>query len=249
VSKGYKPGGWTPDIGGPPTPNNVYNAEYVWNYEAGWKATLFDGHLRSALDAFYMNYDGFQATVATNPSDPTTSVTKNVQGTKIKGVEDELQAFWSGWQASLGFTVLSAKFGNLAIFMPAGTSGPSQVAPELINLNGRTIDYAPKLSGNFALQYTFAVGSQGALIPRVEWTYQGGQYTSFFDQPYQHLPAYALGSVRLNYEPNANWQILAYATNVTNRVYLGNSGGGSLSTAQLQFGAPRQVGIQARYQF
>jgi iron complex outermembrane recepter protein len=249
VSKGYKPGGWTPDIGGPPTPNNIYNAEYVWNYEAGWKATLFDGHLRSALDAFYMNYDGFQATVATNPSDPTTSVTKNVQGTKIKGIEDELQAYWSGWQASVGFTMLSAKFGNLAIFMPGGTAGPSQVTPELINLNGRTIDYAPKLSGNVALQYTFTAGSQGTITPRVEWTYQGGQYTSFFDQPYQYLPAYALGSFRLTYDPNSKWELQAYATNITNRLYLANADGSSPSSALVQFGAPRQFGLLARYQF
>lgn len=249
ASRGYKPGGWTPDIGGPPTPNNVYNAEYVWNYEAGWKATLFDGHLRSALDAFYMNYDGFQATVATNPSDPTTSVTKNVQGTKIKGIEDQLQAFWGGWNASVGFTVLSAKFGNLAIFMPAGTAGPGQVAPELINLNGRTIDYAPKLSGNVALQYTFAVGAQGTLTPRVEWTYQGGQYTSFFDQQYQYLPAYALGSVRLTYDPNSKWQVQAYVTNLADRLYLGNAYGSSPSTALLQFGDPRQEGVRIRYEF
>lgn len=249
ASRGYKPGGWTPDIGGPPTPNNVYNAEYVWNYEAGWKATLFDGHLRSALDAFYMNYDGFQATVATNPSDPTTSVTKNVQGTKIKGIEDQLQAFWGGWNVSVGFTVLSAKFGNLAIFMPAGTAGPGQVAPELINLNGRTIDYAPKLSGNVALQYTFAVGAQGTLTPRVEWTYQGGQYTSFFDQQYQYLPAYALGSVRLTYDPNSKWQVQAYVTNLADRLYLGNAYGSSPSTALLQFGDPRQEGVRIRYEF
>lgn len=249
ASRGYKPGGWTPDIGGPPTPNNIYNAEYVWNYEAGWKATLLDGHLRSALDAFYMSYQGFQATVATDPSDPTTSVTKNVQGTKIKGIEDQFQAFWGGWSASLGFTVLSAKFGNLAIFMPAGAAGPAQIAPELINLDGRTIDYAPKLSGNAALQYTFAVGSEGSLTPRVEWTYQGGQYTSFFDQPYQYLPAYALGSVRLTYEPSSKWQIQAYVTSIANRVFLSNADGGSPATALLQFGVPRQEGIQVRYQF
>jgi iron complex outermembrane receptor protein len=174
-------------------------------------------------------------------------VTKNVQGTKIKGVEEELEAVAGGLNVSLGFTVLDAKFGHLAIFMPAGTTGPAQTAPQLIDLDGRTIDYAPKFSGHAALQYSFALGRHGTLTPRVEWTYQGGQYTSFFDQPYQYLPGYALGSVRLTYEPNASWQIQGYVTNLTDRLYLANAYGGSPAGAQLLFGTPRQEGIMVNY--
>jgi iron complex outermembrane receptor protein len=249
ASRGYKPGGWTPDIGGPPTGDNVYNAEYVWNYEAGWKVTLLDGHLRSAFDGFYMDYNGFQATVATDPQNPATSVTENVQGTKIKGLEEEFEALAGGWRLSLGATYLDAKFGNLAIFMPAGTAGADQLAPELINLDGRTIDYAPKLSGHATLQYTVAAGQYGTITPKLDWSYQGGVYTSFFDQPYQYLPAHALGSFRLIYAPNAAWELQAYVTNITDRTYLANAYGGTPGAAQMEFGAPRQEGVLVRYEF
>ncbi len=250
VSRGYKPGGWTPDIGGPPTPNNVYSAEYVLNYELGWKATAFDGHLRTAADVFHMDYQGFQATIATDPRNPTTSVTKNVSGTKIQGVEAELDAAANGFHATLGFTYLDAKFGNLLIFEPANEFGPgSPATPTQINLNGRTIDYAPKLSGNLGLAYEFALKGGATLTPRVQWSYQGGQWTSFFNAPQQYLPAYALGSARLTYVPSKTWQVEGYVTNIADRVYLTESTGNTPALQVGQFGAPRQYGVTVHYSF
>ena len=248
VSRGYKPGGWTPDIGGPPTGNNVYNAEYVMNYELGWKATSFDGHLRSAADVFHMDYQGFQATIATDPRNPATSVTKNVAGTTIQGAEVQLDALAGGFRGGLGFTYLDATFGNLAIFEPANLFGPgSPAAPTQINLNGRTIDYAPKLSGNIALAYDFHLPNGAVLTPRIQWTYQGGQWTSFFDAPQQYLPAYALGSVRLSYVPNKSWRLEGFVTNITDRVYLTETTGNTPVQQVGQFGAPRQYGVLVNY--
>ncbi len=250
VSRGYKPGGWTPDIGGPPTGNNVYNAEYVMNYELGWKATTFDDHLRTAADVFHMDYQGFQATVATDPRNPTTSVTKNVSGTKIQGVEAQLDAIDGGFHASFGFTYLDAKFGNLLIFEPANVFGPGNpAAPTQINLNGRTIDYAPKLSGNVALAYEFALRGGATLTPRLQWTYQGGQWTSFFDAPQQYMPAYALGSARITYVPGKAWQVEGYVTNIAGRVYLTETTGNAPALQVGQFGAPRQYGVTVHYSF
>jgi iron complex outermembrane receptor protein len=249
ASRGYKPGGWTPDIGGPVTPNNVYGAETVMNYELGWKATTLDNHLRTALDVFHMDYQGFQATVATDPRNPTTSVTKNVSGTKINGLEGQLDAVVGGFDLSLGFSVLDAKFGDLQIFEPANLFGPgSPAAATQINLNGRTIDYAPKLSGNIAAAYNFPLASGATLTPRIQWTYQGGQYTSFFDAPQQYLPAYALGSARLTYATK-KWQMDGFVTNLIDRLYLSNTSGGTPATQNGTFGAPRQYGLSLQYSF
>jgi iron complex outermembrane receptor protein len=249
VSRGYKPGGWTPDIGGPVTPNNVYGAETVMNYELGWKAKLLDNHLRTSLDVFHMNYEGFQATIATDPRNPATSVTKNVSGTKISGLEGQLDAVQGGFDLSLGFSVLNAKFGNLLIFEPANVFGPgSPAAATQINLNGRTIDYAPKLSGSIGAAYDFALDSGATLTPRIQWTYQGGQYTSFFDAPQQYIPAYALGSARLAYATK-KWQLEGYITNLANRLYLSNTGGATPAAQTGTFGAPRQYGATLQYTF
>ena len=196
-----------------------------------------------------MDYQGFQATIATDPRNPTTSVTKNVAGTTIQGAEIEADALLGDFHGSLGFTYLDAKYGNLAIFEPANLFGPrNPAAPTQINLNGRTIDYAPKLSGNVAIAYDFHLG--GALLtPRIQWTYQGGQWTSFFDAPQQYLPAYSLGSVRLTYEPNKAWRLEGFVTNLTDRVYLTQSTGNTPAQQVGQFGAPRQYGVLVNYTF
>lgn len=249
VSRGYKPGGWTSNVG-PATSANRYDAEYVLNYEVGWKATQFDGHLVSAFDAFYMDYEGFQATIATDPQNPTSTRTYNVPETTIKGFEGQLQLLAGGLDLSLSFALLDGKYGNLGLFMPAGTAGSTQTAPVYINLDGRTIDYMPELSGTVAAQYVFRLGERGMLIPRIQWTYQGGQWTSFYNQPYQYMPAYALGSARLTYRPNDSLEIQGYVSNLTDKLYItyAGSAGGS-SSPLVVFGAPRQWGLSLSYRF
>jgi outer membrane receptor protein involved in Fe transport len=63
------------------------------------------------------------------------------------------------------------------------------------------------------------------------------------------MPAYALGSARLAYEPKKNWRFEGYVTNLTDRVYLANTGGNTPTTQTALFGAPRQYGILAQYRF
>jgi iron complex outermembrane recepter protein len=249
ASRGYKPGSWTPSIGAPAGPTNIYGSEFVWNYELGWKANMLDHRLQSAIDVFHMDYQGFQASIATNPADPATEVTKNVNGTKIQGVEAQIAFVSNGWNLSLSGTYLDATYGNLLVFAPAGFFGASQTAPEQINLNGETIAFAPKLSGNAALSYAIPLGSGSTLTPRVQWTYQGSQWATFFDAPESYLPAYAVGSVRVAYVPKKAWRIEGYVTNVTDRIYLANIGGGTPTSATGMFGPPRQYGVTAGYTF
>ncbi len=249
VSRGYKPGGWTPNVAEAVTGNNIYGAETVTNYELGLKSTLFDNHFRSAIDVFRMNYQGFQATIST-PPDPTTSITKNVSGTIIQGFEAQIDATQWGFDLGFGFSFLDAKFGNLEIYEPAGEAGLNIPATATqINLNGRTIDYAPRVSGNISLSYQFDLGAAGKLTPRLQWTYQAGQWTSFYDAPQDYMPAYALGSARLSWEPKKNWRLDAYVTNLTDRVYFANSGGNNPETWTVLFGAPRQYGATLNYKF
>jgi iron complex outermembrane receptor protein len=257
VSRGYKPGGWTPNVGDPvPTPDNVYGPEFVLNYELGWKATLLDKHLKTSVDAFDMDYKGFQATVATDPTNPTTSVTRNVQGTRIWGFEAQGEALFGGFDFSLGGTYLHAIYGNLAIFAPAGTYAANDPrcsayvgVPCPINLNGEQVDYAPKLSGNVAVAYTLTLPRDSTLTPRVQWTYQGSQFTGFFDAPEQYVPAYGLGSVRLTYIPKSKWRLELFGSNITNRLYLTTSNGATPTSAQGIFGAPRQYGGTVQFDF
>ncbi len=250
LSRGYKPGGWTPDVGGPPNPTNVYKAEYVVNSELGWKSTLLDSHLRTAIDVFHMNFQNYQATVATDPNNPATSVTTNVQGTRINGLEAQAQALMGGLTLEASLSLLDAKYGSLSIFETPGIIGPGNpAAPLLINLSGRQVDYAPKVSGNLGASYTINVGA-GTLIPRLDWSYQGRQWSSFFEAPWQQIPSRELLDFRAVYSPKPAWRIEGYVTNITNKLYASGVGGSSLPyIGSYYFGPPRLFGVALRYSF
>ena len=251
LSRGYKPGGWTPDIGGPPNPTNVYKAEYVLNTELGWKSTLFDSHLRTAIDVFHMNFQNYQATVATDPNNPATSVTTNAQGTRINGLEAQIQGLIGPMTVDAAVSLLDAKYGNLAIFETPGIIGPGNpAAPLLINLNGRQVDYAPKESGSIGASYTLNVG-EGTLVPRLDWSYQARQWTSFFEAPWQTIPSRELLDFRAVYTPKPAWRIEANVTNVTNKLYAAGIGGGTSLpyVGSYYFGPPRLYGVAVRYAF
>ena len=249
--RGYKPGGWTPDIGGPPTPTNVYKAEYVENTEVGWKATMFNSHLRSAIDVFHMSFQNYQATVATDPNNPATSVTENVEGTTIKGLEAQLQALLGPITLEGSVSYLDAKYGNLALFETPGIIGPNNpAAPLPINLDGREVDYAPKVSGNVSVSYNVALGD-GKLVPRLDWSYQAAQWTSFFQAPWQQIPSRELLDFRIAYNPKPAWRVEGYVTNLTNKVYaVGNNQSSAYPYVGAYYlGPPRLYGVSVAYSF
>jgi len=93
VSRGFKSGGFN-TLGDVNQPVNFFNPEYVWNYEVGTKATLFDKRLRFGLTAFYADYTNLQASIfrineATGVRFPKV---ENSPKAKIKGVEFEFEA-------------------------------------------------------------------------------------------------------------------------------------------------------------
>ncbi len=251
IGRGYKPGGWTPNIGAPPDPDNVYKAEYVVNTEIGWKSTLLDSHLRTAIDVFHMDFQNYQATVATDPDNPATSVTKNVGGTTIQGFEAQAQAILGAFSIEGGLSYLDAKYGNLAIFETPGIIGPNNPpAPLLINLDGRRVDYAPEWSGNLGVAYNITAG-EAKVIPRIDFAYQGQQWTSFFEAPWQQIPARGLLDFRVAYLPKAAWRFEAYVTNVTNKVYTAgvNESSAYPYVGGNYLGPPRLYGVSASFTF
>jgi len=241
IARGYKPGGWEPF-------GYVYKSEIVLNKEIGWKASFFNHNLLTTLDVFHMNYDGFQASFATDPNNPASSHTNNVNGTTIQGLDLQLQALIDYFEFGLNGSYLKTKFGSQSIVEPANIAGPGNPAvPTAMNLEGNELDWAPKLSGSVYAKYTFELGSGATLVPRIGWRYQGAQWTGLFHAPQSRLPSYSLGDFRLRYNPNDNWYIEGYVLNFTDKLYAINIGGNY--PGMVEFGAPRQVGITLQYRF
>jgi len=251
ASRGFKAGGIN---GG----TSNFAPEYVWNYEGGFKTTTLNGHLRSQLDAYYMNYNNFQISQVNPTGGPPNII--NSSGAAIKGIEAQVQALAGGlkvdgtaaythseFKATNVFNTDSLPFNGLvpSFLLPLP---PSFYASNQINIGGHPLDYAPKFTGNLGVEYGMHLGAiPGLLTPRAQISYVGSQWGEPYDTPvYDYLPSHATLDLRLTYEPDSLWRIALYGTNVTKQVYLV---GKEFRFATEFYGAPLQYGIRVSRSF
>ncbi len=249
VSRGYKPGGTTP--GG-----DDYDSETVTNYEMGWKGDLLDRRLSTSISAYYMKYDNFQRTYNPDPAagNPTQSVTNNVDGSTIQGVEAQLAGEVAnlGWDVSFAYN--KGEYGSLPLTLPVGAiNGVNPTTATVFNIKGQSIDYLPELTWNAGLSYLGWHTGSGQIVPSVRVTHQGEYYTTFYHYDYNLTPAKTVIDATLAYDSDNNWRAEIYAKNLADKDYIsrvqGGSAGADAARSTYLLGNPRQVGIKIRYQF
>ena len=258
-AKGYKSGG-TNGAGSDFAPETVYD------YETGWKSTKLNGHLRTQLDAFYMQYQNFQV----NEFDPAvagSAITNAGATSTIKGFEAQSQLQLGAFGADANLSYVHSNIGALpnqvdTRTLPNGSAtglGAQCTAPVAPNPtpcfnytpfiqavpNGPNI-YSPKWSANAGIQYEFNMGSAGTLTPRGDVSYMGEQWATFFEAPEDKLSARTLINLHLTYQHD-DWTVQGYSTNVANKVYV--------SGFSFDFGnnyflmPPRQFGVRITRRF
>jgi iron complex outermembrane recepter protein len=241
VSRGYKPGGTSPF--GP-----EYGSEYVLNREVGWKGTLFDGALGTSISAYFMDYEDFQRTYA--PSDnPSQSITRNVDGTTIKGLELQLNGGFGDFLWDLSFAYNDGEYGSLEFVMPAGAQdGVNPTMPTVVDIEGEPLDWLPEIAWNAGISYAFEAGA-GRLIPSLRVSYQDAYYTEYYHFDYNQTPSKTLTDLFLAYEADAGWRAELYVRNATDEDYITRSASGQNPPGPYLLGAPRQIGVKLRYDF
>ena len=245
VSTGFRPGGLNVPVGfGTP---RAFDEEKLTDFEIGWKATTFDGHLRTQVDSFYYLYKNFQVTVG-YPTLPTFGFElNNPNTTHIYGFEAQAQAAFGQFSFDGGTTVMHSalggrffatdpRFANLAPCDPA--AGPA--APSCVDLTGHPQTYAPNFTFNLGAQYRFMLSGEDTLTPRLNYGYVAPQWATLFDNRAlgDHLSGRDIMGGELSWT-HGRFVTTLYGTNLTNQHYVGalNSG--------LRFaGFPRQYGVR-----
>ena len=244
ASTGFRAGGLNVPVGlGTPA---AFGAEKLTDYEIGWKATNFDGHLRTQLDAFYDVYHNFQVTVG-YPQIPTFGFElNNPNPTHLYGFEAQAQAAFGALSFDLGTTLMHSSLGQffatdprVAAFAPCNPSaGPESAS--CIDLSGHPQTYAPNFTFNVGAEYKVALSAQDTLTPRVNFGYVAPQWATLFDNPAlgDHLSGRDILGAQIAW---AHQRIVTtlYGTNITDQHYVAalNSG--------LRFaGPPRQFGVR-----
>jgi len=234
-STGYRPGGVNRVFDSainavfPP-----YKADFLTNWEVGWKTTTDDHTLRWNGAVFLENWNNFQF-LFLGPNSVT--VVQNAASAQIKGLETELEwAASSNLMISGGATYLhavtTANYCGPSATIP-GTTIQSTDCPNQVNTyadgipapngpeapSGTQLPVAPKFKANLVLRYTWASGGDWESNVQASGMYQTETepLLRLIDQiALGPIPAYALVDLSAGSERNNFWYKLAL-TNVADK--------------------------------
>jgi iron complex outermembrane receptor protein len=160
-SKGFRPGGVNRVGSALP-----YQADFLKNYEVGWKSQWLDNHLRWNGALFYERWDNFQFSFLGANS---VTIVANAGQARVKGAESELEwAASSALTLSAGAAYIDAYLSeNYCGELDPNTGAPitSSPCPNLKNPalppfaplspSGTQLPNTPKFKSNLTARYTF----------------------------------------------------------------------------------------------
>ena len=202
VSRGFKSGGFNPDIVG--DTNISFGPEHVTAYEIGAKSEFLDRRVRLNAALFYSDFSDLQVSQLVGVA----FQIRNAAGAHIKGGELELEAApIRGLTANVGVGYTDAtftQFNNCA----AG-----------VNCNGYTLPFVPKLTVNAAIQYQYPIG-QDSVITRLDYSYKASTFAEATDDPTGYVNSYGLANGRLGYEfSGGRYGVYLWTKNIFDKVY------------------------------
>jgi iron complex outermembrane receptor protein len=231
LSRGYKAGGF--NLGIVPQDRREFDAESLWNIEAGIKSSLFDAAVALNVSAFYSRRDDQQVRTSFQliPGDPASFVffTDNAARGRTLGLEAELS-----WAVSEMLDV----YANVGLL---DAEFDEFVTPQ-VDLGGRAQAHAP--------DYTLAAGASyrhpSGVFARLDVTARDAFY---FDVSHdQQSEPYELVNGRVGYATDS-WSVQAWVRNLFDRgyavrgFYFGNEPPDFPSKLYTRGGDPRQLGV------
>jgi outer membrane receptor protein involved in Fe transport len=174
-SKGFRPGGVNRTAAAGIGP---YQADFLKNYEIGWKTQWFDHRLRWNGAVFWEDWKNFQFSFL-GPNSVT--IIQNGGNARIKGIENEIE--WAATNAltlSTSFTFLDPRLTQDYCGTAGVTSCPNQVTPEAFGPAlvgplapaGTNLPITPKFKGNVIARYTFNEVGGWKPFGQASWVYQ-----------------------------------------------------------------------------
>lgn len=246
VASGAKPGGLNGALyfGGGVIPP-PFRQEYVVDYEAGWKSSLLDNHLRTQVGVYYNRFRHFQV-ILPIPNNPLQSTEQNNPNpSKLYGIEASAQAVFGDASFDVGMGVTKSSLGTFWTQDPRlPRSGPCDpktgpASTSCINLGGNSQTYAPEFTFNVAGRYAFHLDDGDTVTPQVTYSHISHQWGTLFENAAagDRLGARNILGASVAW---AHGDIVTtlYGYNLTNEAYVS----ALLSPIRLA-GAPRQYGI------
>lgn len=239
VNRGYKAGGVNTD-GTLPADLRVFDPEYVWNYELGYKYSFDGGYARIA--AFYMDRQDMQVKSSEErPREDGSTEFVIYLGNAAEGTNQGIE-FDAAYQLNDSIEV----YGALG-YLDTELSGFVNQNGE--DMSGRAQAHAPKYTANLGLNAYLTDN----LYVNVSLDAKDEYY--FSDSHNEKSDSYTVLNASVNYDV-AGWQLSVWGRNITDKdykvrgFYFGNDPRDGYEAKQyFQLGEPAVFGVTANYSF
>jgi iron complex outermembrane receptor protein len=223
ITRGYLAGGFNYNASAGTTETNSFDAQESTNYELGIRGNLLDNSLYFSAAIFYMDIEDLQVWSI----DPYTDIrsTSNAGAAHSQGIEVELgYAINDNWKIDTSVGMIEAKHDDY-------------INADGTDLNDKKIQETPSYTANIGVSYFNPNGFYGRLNIRN----QGKMYFNETNTVYEN--SYTVANIRVGYLFD-DWDIYAYARNITDESYLTEA-----SQTSVTFGDGRFVGVGVGYTF
>lgn len=239
VSRGFKSGGWNPDITA--TPDIGFDSEKLTNYEIGVRARTPGGGLSVNLTGYYMDYKDLQVLQFLGPV--VGNVITNAGAATMKGLELEMQARPARWlNIAAGGAFNDATYDRFE----SGTG---------TDYAGQQIIYTPRWTGFVTVDARLPVAAGTQLLLQADYSYESRVHfdndrTVFLGLPYGR-PGHGNLNARIGVALDQGLELVAFAENLTDKRFLTNrfTDGLGIGSVIDFYSPPRQFGVRLGYRF
>jgi iron complex outermembrane receptor protein len=181
-SEGFRPGGINRE--GTDLIPQIYEPDFLENFELGWKSMLADGRVRFNGAVYMMDWDDLQLTRFDIDFNSFLGLTSNTSGAKIKGIEGQVE-----WLITDSWNLMFAASYNkaeLADDFFVGTTDPEPVAPK-----GTDLPFTPNLKYTISTRYNFSMGDRDSYW-RAAWNWTDKSWNDLFVEDRVSQASYGL---------------------------------------------------------
>ncbi len=233
ISEGYRPGGVNRDPGlVATTGQQSWDADYLTNYEIGFKSMLLDSRLRLNGALYRSDWDDIQYTVYEFALSACCGNVYNLSTAEITGFElDATYLVGSNLTLSAAMAYNDAETTD-DFTLPNGT---------LSVPDGTALPNVPEYKGNVTARYEFELGSYGAFW-QLSASYTGERFNEIRPSRRTNQDSYTLANFRAGINAD-NWSAVFFVNNLTDEV-------AEISVSQRPYepstttNRPRSIGIR-----
>jgi iron complex outermembrane receptor protein len=250
ASRGAKSFGYNIGFGSVAPAARPFKGEYVNNYEAGVKATLWEGRARVSAAAFHATYHNYQSAGFVGLQ----FLVDNAERMVVNGAEASGGvALGRGFTVDAAVTYVDAQYVKYTQGSCFFGEAPNNAAGSGCDLSHKSLPLAPRWRTALGLQHA-QPSAAGEIYGRVDWAWQSSEFTNTNLDPRSRQPPYSLVNGRVGLMVGHGVDLAVWANNLFNHTASFTDGvtnlfGSSDPGFQRFVERPREYGVTVRKSF